>query len=313
MHKSIVFATLIAGATARSLIGLYHDAGDPSSCGLLSVDSVTGANKTLPRTNVCGGLQSTFPAYSAADVSAGSLFVAISGAATAFSIDVSSGESKPLSKLANNASDELVGAVFIPGAGFLIVTPSGVWNATKPDVLPALVAALDDSWDSAVVTSSPDGGSGGAGRVFIADLASNSIRVVDLGAPAGPAKYIKGITKPADLAYDSGILLEEAGYQLSSLSATGGAVKRVTSLPDGPGFPSCNGIVSPGVWFFQDFANSCESRQTARHHLSAVELMSTPPPPTPSDTVDIKSKKVTQLDGPFVAAPRRVGFPWSFP
>jgi hypothetical protein len=262
MYKSLILSSLMAGVSARSLIGLYHDAGDPSSCGLLSVDSITGENTTLPRTTVCTGLQSTFPAYSAADVSTGSLFVAISGAVTAFSIDVSSGKSKPLSRLANNASDDLVGAVFIPGAGFLIVTPSGIWNATTPDTLPALVAALDDGWETAVVTSSPDGGSGGAGRVFIADLASNSIRVVDLGAPAGPAKYIKGINKPADLAYDSGILLEEAGYQLSSLSATGGAVKRVTSLPDGPGFPSCNGIVSPGVWFFQDFANSCELRRT---------------------------------------------------
>ena len=56
----------------------------------------------------------------------------MSGAATAFAVDILTGASAPLAALANDPADDLVGAAFIPGAGFLVVLQSGVYNATAP-------------------------------------------------------------------------------------------------------------------------------------------------------------------------------------
>ena len=267
------------------LIGLYHAAGDASSCNLISVDAATGANTTLSSVNVCSGLVENFPAYSSADPSTGTLFVAITSAATVFGIDVKTGVATPMGSLANNDSDTMVGAAFVAGAGFLIVTPSGLWNATE--VGPSqLLTGFTTPLNPSVVTSSPNGGTGGAGRVFIADSTSNVIQIIDLGALDALPKEIKGITKPSDFAYDGGFLYQEAGYVLSSVSVNGGGVKKVINLPNGPGFPSSNGILTTGTWFFQDFNNTF--------------------------LVDIKAKLVTKLDEPFLAAPRRLGFPWSF-
>jgi len=283
IRLSLLFVTVYCAPS--QLIGLFHAAGDASSCNLISIDATTGANTTLASVSVCSGLTENFPAYSSADQSTGTLFVAITSAATVFGIDVKTGVSTPMGRLANNDSDTLVGAAFVAGAGFLIVTPSGLWNVTE--VGPSqLLKAFTTPLNPSVVTSANDGGTGGAGRIFIADSTSNVIQIVDLGDLNAQPKEIKGITKPSDFAHDNGFLYQEAGYVLSSVSVNGGGAKKVINLPNGPGFPSSNGIFTPGTWFFQDFNNTF--------------------------LVDIKAKLVTKLDEAFLGAPRRVGFPWSF-
>lgn len=287
MLRALLFLTASAAAAAARLVGLYHAPGDASSCSLITVDPTTGANTTLSPTTVCDGLVSDFPAYAAADAATNTLFVAVSGAATAFAVDILTGASAPLAALANDPADDLVGAAFIPGAGFLVVLQSGVYNATAPGAPASLIVALDD-WPAAVVASAPGGGTGGAGRLFVANRASTAIRVVDLGAPRAAPVALRGVAKPMDVAFDAERLYEVASYRLSVISAKagGGAPALVTPLPDGPGFPSAYGFVEPGVFFFQDFNNTF--------------------------TVNIAKKAVTKLDAPFVGASRRVGQSFAF-
>jgi len=293
--RALALASLSAGALCAPpprLVGLYHAPGDVTACSLLSIDLRTGANATLARSPACAAnALPAFPSFSAADAAAGTLFVAVAGAPTAFAVSVATGAAAPLAALANNASDELVGAAFFPGkgaaAGFFLVTQNGVWRASAPGAAP-LFAPLADAWPAALVAASPGGGTGGAGRLFVADAASARVRVLDMGAPGAPAAYISGVARPRVLAVDGEYVYEEAGYVLSRVPAAGGAVQRVAQLTDGPGYPTDAVFAAPGLFAWVDFEFAY--------------------------TIDVTAKpaKVTQLEGTFWAAPRRVGLPHGF-
>ena len=77
--------------------------------------------------------------------------------------------------------------------------------------------------------------------------------------------------------------LQVADYALYSRASTGtSAPKRITALPNGPGFPSVNAMAGDAAWVFLDFASL---------HVVALPQGAIAPPL------------------PFVAAPRIIGFP----
>lgn len=268
--------------TSAAIVGIFHAPGEPSLCSLISIDTASGANETLAEVDICAGLSSTFPSFSSSSDSA--IFVAISGASHAFAVAVPSGAATKLAPLANDPADDLVGAAFFPALGFFIVTQKGgVYNMSGD--APALFATVPAVVD-AVVASAPSGGTGGAGRVFIADAASSNIVVLDMGAPAAAQKTLRGVAKPMDVAFDRESLYEVASYRLSALPVKGGAVRTITSLPDGPGFPSTYAFVAPGQFAFIDFNNT--------------------------RIVDVATKAITVLDEPFRGGSRRVGMPAVF-
>jgi hypothetical protein len=183
---------------------------------------------------------------SAADAESGSLIVAAASGATAFAIDVKTGKSRPLGALANNASDPMCGIAFFPSdsatPGLYVVTQFGIWNSTKPGAAPSLVAPIS-GFSSAIVTSSAQ-----LGSIFIADQEGTEVLRFDFKSRDVTA--LKGINRPMDLAISGSTLYQQQGYTLFSLPAAGGSSpKKVTSLPNGPGFPRVNGFSTDRVWW----------------------------------------------------------------
>lgn len=233
-------------APTGALHGIFHLAGKIDECELVTIDISTGANTSTP-TTACEGNTQAWPSFAALSEAPGAptLIIAVEGAAAVVAVDAQTGAATRLARLANNASDPIIGLVTLKQpAGAFLVTANGVWSVSKPGGAPVRFATIDTSaFSEPVCTHAQDGGTGGAGRVFIASQREGGIIVVDMGAPASRPKVLKGLPNGAmDLCYDAArdALLQMQSYTLYSRPSTGTtSPKQVTRLPDGPGFPRC--------------------------------------------------------------------------
>ena len=229
-----------------SIVGLFHAAGDITSCTLIALDLATGANSTLAASPACAGLSTNFPAFSAPGPP-GALLVALTSAPTLLSIALASGAPTPLGALANNASDPLAGLAHFVAEGIsVVVTQYGLWNATDAGQNELLVPLRGgDAFTEAIVFA------GAWPTVYVCDQYSAAILLVDVAAKS--IKRAVGLDSPLGTVRGpagSAFLLQQKGYKLYETPLSGGAPKFVLDIPDGPGYPRVNGAGGANTWWF---------------------------------------------------------------
>ena len=216
--------------TSSTLVGTFSVSRPTGgvSCYLSLIDTASGANKTLPL-QLCDTLSSTYPAFSALYDNGGAfagtdatasleLVVAIAGDSSVRAINIATGAERalaPLPALPYNSSDAFRGLVSVTAnrRSLYLVTQHSLY-AVSEGALTLVTALVLPGPLGGQVAAAPNGGSGDAPRIFVADSQSDAVVVVDLGAGFAQAR---GLTDEPIIAptNNRGILIATYSHQNS--------------------------------------------------------------------------------------------------
>ena len=248
-------AAAAAGAAVPggSIVGLFSN-GATGGCDLWSITPATGDNSTVARSlKMCDGVQQYFPSV-ATQGAGGALIVAIGTGASIFSIDTASAEQTVLAPMPGptlNDTNWPLGLVFVPAAGagagsLYLVMQTDIYEVADGALkrLPIDISVPQYSQ----VTSCPECGTGGAASIFVADEATSTIFVFDLGAMGAPSTLKTGVKGDMDLQWSASLksLIQLQSYTLYKTNPTTGKSTRIGAVPDGPGYPRVNAISPDG-------------------------------------------------------------------
>lgn len=180
----LLLLQLAPHAAAQTLLGVFRNA--VTGCSVLAINAATGTNVTLnANVALCSQVQQTWPSFAVYDFAAQELVVAVATAPNVASFNPTTGAEGVYAPLpAYNQSDEWLGMVRVaPSNGaspaIYLVSQYHLWQVTAAGLNLVLNVNLPAD---AVVAAANSGGTGGAGRIFVADGGSNAVYTLDLGA-----------------------------------------------------------------------------------------------------------------------------------